>query len=81
MAQVPEILPVPNYVVYEALHSVSSHNSNVRGLSGSSTAMKTAEEPDYFWRKIEEHRDGVQEPVQLQVPGGAQSPQRTRLRG
>ena len=81
MAQVPQELPVPDYVVYEALHSVSSHNATVAGLSLNSTAVKTAGSPDYFWRKTEERRNGVQEPVQPQVLGGAQRPQRARLRG
>ena len=33
MAQVPQELPVPVYVLYEALHSVASHNATVTGLS------------------------------------------------
>ena len=66
MAQIPRELPVPDYVVYEALRSVAVHNF-MPGLSRDSTAFKTMGVPDYFWRKTEERRHGVQQPVQPQV--------------
>ena len=62
MAQIPGELPVPDYVVYEALRSVAIHNSNVPGLSRDSSAFKTSVAPDYFWQKTEERRHGVQVP-------------------
>ena len=62
MAQIPQELPVPDCVVYEALRSVAIHNSGVPGLSRDSTAFKTSVVPDHFWRKTEERRHGVQVP-------------------
>ena len=62
MAQIPRELPVPDYVVYEALRSVAIHNSTVSGLSRNSTAFKASETPDHFWQKSEERRHGVQVP-------------------
>ena len=78
MAQIPRELPVPDHVVYEALRSVAIHNSTVPGLSRDSTAHKTMEMPDCFWRKTEERRHGVQQPVQSQVIGDPQRLQAPR---
>ena len=62
---------MPYHVVYEALRAVAIHNSPVPGLSRDSTAFKTIGKPCYFWRKTEERRHGVQQPVQPQAPGQA----------
>ena len=49
MAQVPDVLPMSEVLVYEALCDVSQHNKTVVGLSGDSAAAKTVLQPDCFW--------------------------------
>ena len=50
MARVPDVLPMSEDLVYEAMCDVSQHNKTVVGLSGESAAVRTALQPDYFWR-------------------------------
>ena len=42
MARVPDVLPMSEDLVYEAMYDVSQHNKTVIGLSGESAAVRTA---------------------------------------
>ena len=59
MAQFPRELVCGDSVVCDALRSVSKFNSTVEGLGVESAAFKVSQNPDHYWKAVQERRKEI----------------------